>query len=93
MTTQLIYNGTDYEEAAASKYAEIPEWPVQDSGARWYHEAFPGQLVCFQRTDVHFGFMAEAVNKSDVPRDEDGDLNLDGLYLANNGNLYREVAV
>ena len=89
--TQIIFTGNEYEEADSCDRAERPEWPVQDAGAHWHHEQFDGQMVVYRTSEVHFGFMAEEVPEQDVPRDEDGEMNLDGLFLCSNGKIYRAL--
>ncbi len=89
MTTQIIWTGNEYEVAESADRAERPEWPVQDEGARWHYEQFDGQLVVYRSSSVHFGFEAEEVAEQDVPRDADGELNLNDLFLCNNGIVYR----
>jgi len=88
-TTQIIFNGNEYEEARSCDRAERPEWPVQDLGAHWHHEEFEGQMVVYCTSEYHFGFMAEEVPEQDVPRDVDGELNLNDLFLCDNGKIYR----
>lgn len=88
-TTQIIFNGNGYEEAHGCDRAKCPEWPVQDQGAHWHHEEFEGQMVVYRTSDVHFGFVAAEVPEQDVPRDEDGELNLNDLFLCDNGKIYR----
>jgi hypothetical protein len=90
-TTQIIWTGNEYEVADRADRAELPEWPVQDTGARWHHEQFDGQRACFRPSSVHFGFEAEEVAEQDVPRDADGELNLNDLFLCSNGTIYRAV--
>lgn len=92
MRTQIIYTGNEYKEADQCAKAERPEWPVQDSGAHWHHEKFPGQMVVYLINEVHFGFMVQQVPEQDVPRDDDGELNLDSLFLCENGNVYRAIS-
>ena len=89
MTTQLIYDGLDYTEAANCALAELPNWPVQDSGAHWHHEQFAGQMAVFHTSEVHFGFLAAEVLEQDVPRDKDGEMDLSDLFVCSNGKIYR----
>lgn len=88
-TTQIIFNGNEYAESCTCDRAERPEWPVQDQGAHWHHEEFDGQMVVYRTSEVYFGFMAEKVPEQDVPRDEDGEMDLDDLFLCDNGEIYR----
>lgn len=90
-TTQIIWTGNEYELADRADRAEIPEWPVQDEGAHWHHKQFDGQCVCYRNETVHFGFEAEEIEESEVPRDADGEMNLDDLFLCNNGRVYRAI--
>ena len=92
VTTQIIYNGSEYEMASDCSRAELPEWPVQDSGAHWHHEQFDGQVAVFRAGEVHFGFMAEEVPEEDLPRHADGAVNTNDLFGCNNGKIYRSVA-
>jgi hypothetical protein len=85
---QLIWTGNEYEIADATN-SDRPDWPVQDQGGRWHREQFPGQVVCFREAQVHFGFNAVAVADQEVPRAADGELNLNDLFLCNNGTVYR----
>ena len=78
MATQIIQTGDDYEIANSSN-SEIPEWPVQSADARWNYEAFPGQVVHYNRQNVAFGFMANEIPASLIPLDEDGELDFNGL--------------
>lgn len=91
MQTQIIYTGNDYEIARHAERAERPEWPVQDAGGHWHHEQFDGQLAVFRGAQVFFGFMAEEVVENEVPRHADGEMNFDGLFLCNDGCIYRDV--
>jgi hypothetical protein len=95
---QLIWTDNGYEtgngyesaeSAARAGCAEVPAWPIQDAGARWHHEQFPGQLVCYSHGDVHFGFLVDPVPLSDVPLDEDGDYDTDGLFVCPEGSFWR----
>ncbi|MDD5385319.1 MAG: hypothetical protein PHG89_10625, partial [Gallionella sp.] len=87
---QIVCTGNEYEEADRSN-SEAPEWPVQDEGAHWHHEQFNGQRVAYRTSHVHFGFMAEEIAEEDVPRDADGEMNFNDLFLCNNGRVYRAV--
>lgn len=89
--TQIIWTGNEYEVADNSN-SEIPEWPVQDSGARWHYKKFDGQRVHFNQEQVDFGFLAEEVPENEVPRDENGFIDADHEFF--NGDIFivgREV--
>lgn len=87
-TEQIIWTGNEYEVADGMN-SESPEWPVQDSGAHWNYEEFEGQRVVFRGNNVHFGILAEELAEAEVPREADGKMNLNDLYLCNNGRVYR----
>lgn len=88
--TQIIFTGDTYEEADRSN-CEIPDWPVQDEGAHWHYEQFDGQCVKYKNQTVHFGFEAEEIPEKDVPLNADGEMNLNDLFLCNNGKIYRAI--
>lgn len=88
---QIIWTGNEYELADPGN-SEVPaDWPVQDAGAHWHDQEFDGQRVVFRGSNVHFGFLAEELPESEVQHDADGSINLNDLYLCNNGRVYRAV--
>jgi len=87
--TQLIWTGTEYEEADATGEAKTPEWPVQDGDGRWYDsEDFEGQKVCYLEGGVSFGFLAKEVPEEDLPYDEDGCVDFDAAHKKFGGPNY-----
>jgi len=61
-TQQIIWTGNEYE-IADDRNSEIPDWPIQDAGARWHREEFPGQRVHFDRQNVYFGIAVEEISR------------------------------
>lgn len=72
-TSEQLVRVCDHFEIADDSNSEVPEWPVQDEGARWHHEAFQGQRVAYDRAHVHFGIQvvpcAEPEDMDDIPSD------------------------
>lgn len=60
---QLIWTGDCYE-VADERNSELPEWPVQDEGARWHYEEFNGQRAVYQRGEGCRVFGAENILKN-----------------------------
>lgn len=87
---QVINTGNEFEVADRMN-SESPEWPVQDQGGHWHYEQFEGQRVVFRGAGVFFGFECEEVAEEDVPRDADGELNLNDMYRCNDGRFYRPL--
>ena len=84
---QIIYTGNQYEAADRSN-SELPEWPVQDSGAHWHHEEFEGQRVIYRGGDVFFGFMAECIGETEDMSEE---VLAGAVYCCEDGKTYRAV--
>ena len=82
MTTQIIFTGNDYQECYFGN-SESPKWPVQDQSGHWHNEQFSEQMVVFNRAQIHFGFLANEVAAENLPRDEENELILDGIYFCN----------
>ena len=79
---QIIWNGVDdYAIADDLREAQIPDWPVGDSSGRWHYSEFDGQKVLFAKNNPQFGFMAVEVQESEIPRDDDGELDTEGLCV------------
>jgi hypothetical protein len=96
MTTQIIYNGNEYVEigsvdAVDDRITTKPEWPVCDESGRWHQKKFDGQAACYRQGQVHFGLLVEEVDEKNVPRDEDGELNLNDLFSTSHGRVYRVI--
>lgn len=90
MGVQLIYTGNEYEIADAFSEAEKPEWPVQDSGARWHWPEFDGQLAYFKGGNVFFGFLAEEIPTPELDNDRLPLVDDENQFRAN-GKFYQKI--
>ena len=83
---QIIWTGNEYE-IANLRNSKQPSWPVQDQGGRWHNEKFDGQRVCFPAgQSVSLGIEVEQIPESELPHDDDGNLNYDASLFA--GDVY-----
>ena len=86
--TQLIRICGSYEIANDSN-SEVPDWPVQDQGARWHNSKFAEQRVAYDRARVEFGFLAEPISAKDAATLDIDDLP-DDVYVIGS-NFYRSI--
>ena len=92
---QIIWTGNEWELADLHNSKE-PSWPVQGKGGRWHSEEFRGQRVCFPAgQSVSLGIEVEEIPESELPHDDDGNLDYDAppftgdVYVTKYGDVYK----
>jgi hypothetical protein len=77
-TTQIIWNGVD-------GYKEVERLDQDDR----FEQMEDGSFKLYTRTESFTSFPVVQIAEADVPRDEDGELDFDGLFVTESFNIYR----
>jgi hypothetical protein len=77
-TTQLIWNGCD-------GYKEVQKLNQDDS----CEQLDDGTFKLYHRSESFTSFPAVEISLDDVPADEDGEPDFDGLFVTDCGKIYR----
>lgn len=77
-STQIIWNGVD-------GYKEVEHLNQDDN----FEKMKDGSFQLWNRTESFSSFPVVKIAEADVPRDDDGEFDFDGLFVTEAFNIYR----